>query len=138
MSTNRDVSNQPVLEMRSIVKRFPGVLALDKVDFTLMPGEVHGLVGANGAGKSTLMKVLGGVYGDYRGQILIGQNACEMRSPREAQEHGVSVIHQEFSLVSTLTVAENIVLGMEPRRGTGCLERPFLTGPGFGNRLHHS
>ncbi len=129
MSTNRDVSNQPVLEMRSIVKRFPGVLALDKVDFTLMPGEVHGLVGANGAGKSTLMKVLGGVYGDYRGQILIGQNACEMRSPREAQEHGVSVIHQEFSLVSTLTVAENIVLGMEPRRGTGMLGKAFLDWP---------
>ena len=109
---------QPVLEMRGITKRFPGVLALDNVDFNLMHGEVHALVGANGAGKSTLMKVLAGAYPDYEGQVAIAGRVCEMRTPRQAQQSGVAVIHQEFSLVPTLTAAENIMLGMEPRRST--------------------
>lgn len=117
---------QPVLEMRGITKRFPGVLALDNVDFSLTRGEVHALVGANGAGKSTLMKVLAGAYPDYEGQVLIDGRTREMRTPRQAQNNGVAVIHQEFSLVPTLTAAENIMLGMEPRRSAAFPGKVFL------------
>lgn len=109
-----------------MTKRFPGVLALDNVDFELMHGEIHALVGANGAGKSTLMKVLAGAFSDYEGQVVIAGRKCEMRTPRQAQRNGVAVIHQEFSLVPTLTAAENIMLGMEPRRSRSFAGNAFL------------
>lgn len=108
----------PLLEMRDIVKEFPGVRALDGVSLTLEPGEFHSLVGENGAGKSTLMKVLSGVYphGTYEGEILIDDEARQFRSIRDSESAGVAIIFQELSLVKELTVGENIFLGREPSR----------------------
>ncbi|MBK9766582.1 MAG: xylose ABC transporter ATP-binding protein [Chloracidobacterium sp.] len=107
-----------LLEMRSIVKEFPGVRALDGVSFTLNTGEFHSLVGENGAGKSTLMKVLSGVYptGTYDGDILIDDRVREFKGIRDSETAGVSIIFQELSLVKELTVGENIFLGKEPSR----------------------
>ena len=105
---------KPFLEMRGIVKRFPGVVALDGVDFDVRPGEVHVLLGENGAGKSTLIKVLSGVYAPDGGDILFDGRPVEVRSPRVAQDLGVSTIYQEFNLVPDMTVAENVFLGREP------------------------
>jgi len=115
---NEDNSHNTLLEMRSIVKEFPGVRALDGVSFTLNAGEFHALVGENGAGKSTLMKVLSGVYpfGTYEGDILIGDEVRAFRTIRESETAGVSIIFQELSLVKELTVGENIFLGQEPSR----------------------
>lgn len=107
-----------LLEMRGIVKEFPGVKALDGVSFALGAGEFHSLVGENGAGKSTLMKVLSGVYphGSYEGDILIDDTARSFRNIRDSEAAGVSIIFQELSLVKELTVGENIFLGKEPSR----------------------
>lgn len=104
--------------MRNISKRFPGVLALDRVSFDLRPGEIHALVGENGAGKSTLMNVLGGVYphGSYEGDILLGGTVAHFNGVRAAEKAGIAVVHQELSLVPEFTIAENIFLGREPRR----------------------
>ena len=106
----------PLLEMRDIVKEFPGVKALDGVSFTLEAGGFHSLVGENGAGKSTLMKVLSGVYpaGSYSGEILINDKPRQFKSVRDSEEAGVAIIFQELSLVKELTVGENIFLGKEP------------------------
>ena len=106
----------PLLEMRNIVKTFPGVKALDGVSFDLSPREIHALVGENGAGKSTLMKILGGVYSHYDGEILIEGVPQRFRDVRESQRSGVAVVFQELSLVPELTVGENIFLGREPNR----------------------
>ncbi len=108
----------PLLEMKAIVKEFPGVKALDGVSFTLEAGEFHALVGENGAGKSTLMKVLSGVYpaGDYAGTILIDDRPQHFRGIRDSENAGVAIIFQELSLVKELTVGENIFLGQEPSR----------------------
>ncbi len=108
----------PLLEMRSIVKEFPGVRALDGVSFTLEAGEFHSLVGENGAGKSTLMKVLSGVYaeGTFDGEILVNNEVKHFRSIRDSENVGIAVIFQELSLVKELTVGENIFLGKEPSR----------------------
>lgn len=104
--------------MRSIVKEFPGVKALDGVTFDLFEGEFHSLVGENGAGKSTLMKVLSGVYpfGDYTGDIRINSQTKEFRTIRDAENAGIAIIFQELSLVKELTVGENIFLGKEPSK----------------------
>ena len=106
----------PLLEMRSITKEFPGVKALDGVTFDLYEGEFHALVGENGAGKSTLMKVLSGVYpaGTYGGQIVVEGEVREFKTVREAENAGIAIIFQELSLVKELTVGENIFLGREP------------------------
>jgi len=108
----------PLLEMRNIVKEFPGVRALDGVSFTLDAGEFHALVGENGAGKSTLMKVLSGVYpeGTFEGEILVDDTIRHFRSVRESEVAGIAIIYQELSLVKELTVGENIFLGREPSR----------------------
>ncbi len=108
----------PLLEMRSIVKEFPGVKALDGVSFSLERGEFHALVGENGAGKSTLMKVLSGVYpnGTFDGEILVNDQARHFRGVRDSENTGIAIIFQEFSLVKELTVGENIFLGREPSR----------------------
>ncbi len=107
-----------LLEMKDIVKEFPGVRALDGVSFTLEAGEFHSLVGENGAGKSTLMKVLSGVYpvGTYEGDILIDDTVRTFRTIRESENAGVSIIFQELSLVKELTVGENIFLGQAPAK----------------------
>ncbi|HKL42780.1 MAG TPA: sugar ABC transporter ATP-binding protein [Clostridia bacterium] len=114
-----NISNNHKFIMDNIVKDFPGVRALDHVQFKLEPGEIHALVGANGAGKSTLMKVLAGVYPDYEGEISINGRTIKLTNPRQALDLGIAVIYQEFNLVSHLTVAENIMLGQEPRRKDG-------------------
>lgn len=101
---------RPLVEMQAISKAFPGVQALDRVDFSVEPGEVHALVGENGAGKSTLVKILTGVYPRDSGRVLLNGRPVEIRSPLEAQRHGIRVIHQEFTLVGELSVAENVFL----------------------------
>lgn len=111
-----------VLEMRNITKRFPGVLALNRVNFELRPGEVHCLLGENGAGKSTLMKILAGAQPADEGEILLKGAPVKIHSPHHAQQLGVSMIYQEFNLSPFLSVAENIFLGREPRLG----KTPFI------------
>ncbi len=108
----------PLLEMRSIVKEFPGVRALDGVSFALGAGEFHALVGENGAGKSTLMKVLSGVFpeGTFDGEILVDNTERQFRGIRDSEAAGIAIIFQELSLVKELTVGENIFLGKEPTR----------------------
>ena len=109
----------PVLRLEGIVKTFPGVRALDGVSISVLPGEVHALMGENGAGKSTLMKVLGGILQPNEGQIFIEEQATVMTTPAQAKAKGVVFIHQELSLADELTVAENIWLGELPRKSFG-------------------
>lgn len=106
-----------VLEMRHIVKDFPGVRALDSVDFELRAGEIHAIVGENGAGKSTLMKILGGVYRPDSGQISLQGSVLNIIDPRHARLLGIVVVHQELSLFPGLSVSENILAGEQPVRG---------------------
>ncbi len=105
-----------LLEMRNIDKVFPGVRALSNVDFTLHAGEIHSLMGENGAGKSTLVKVLTGVYPKDGGTIRLNGREISPKTPKEAQEEGISTVYQEVNLCPNLTVAENIFIGREPRR----------------------
>jgi len=118
-------TDQRLVEMRGIVKRFPGVLAVDRVDFDLRPGEVHALLGANGAGKSTLIKILAGVYHRDEGELLVRGKPLEIHNPRHAQQLGIATIYQEYNLVPDLSVAENISLGHLPR-GNSPVTRLFL------------
>jgi len=104
----------PIWELRGISKAFPGVQALDSVSFSLYPGQVHALLGENGSGKSTLAKCLSGVYQPERGEILHLGSPIAFRSPMEARAAGIATIYQEFSLVPSLTVAENIFVGRYP------------------------
>lgn len=101
------------LQMRGIVKRFPGVLAVNKVDFDVRSGEIHALLGENGAGKSTLMKLLYGLYQPDEGEVLIDGTAVQIRSPNDAIQRGIGMVHQHFMLVPSLTVAENVALGLQ-------------------------
>jgi simple sugar transport system ATP-binding protein len=110
------MDERPVLELRGITKRFPGVVANDNVDFDLRQGEVHALLGENGAGKSTLMNVLYGLYHPDEGEILINGKRAELGSPKAAIENGVGMVHQHFMLIPVMTVAENIVLATEPTK----------------------
>jgi len=105
----------PILELRGITKRFPGVLANDAIDFDLEPGEVHALLGENGAGKSTLMNILYGLYTPDEGEIRLRGQPIELGSTKAAIEHGIGMVHQHFMLIPVMTVAENIVLASEPR-----------------------
>ncbi len=104
-----------VLEMRGIYKTFPGVKALQNVDFTLRQGEIHALMGENGAGKSTLIKVLTGVHPKDEGKVFVKgfEDAINIRSPQDAQKSGISTVYQEITLCSNLTVAENMYIGRE-------------------------
>lgn len=110
-----------ILEMKGITKTFPGVKALDDVNFSVRRGEIHCLVGENGAGKSTLMKVLSGVYpsGEYEGQIVLNGHVQQFRNISESEKAGISIIYQELALVPDLTIYENILLGHEIRKGMG-------------------
>jgi len=103
-----------IMEMKNIIKDFPGVRALDGVSFSVEKAEIHALVGENGAGKSTLMKVLSGVHSDYEGEIYFHDNKVKFRGTKDAEEAGIAIIHQELNLISGLSVAENIFLGSEP------------------------
>lgn len=105
------------LEMRGITKRFPGVLANNRVNFDVKAGEIHALLGENGAGKSTLMKILFGLYRQDEGDILINDEVVQINSPIDAINQGIGMIHQHFMLVEPFTVAENVALGMPSSRG---------------------
>jgi simple sugar transport system ATP-binding protein len=109
-------SPEPVVEMTGISISFPGVKALDGVDFRMFPGEVHSLMGENGAGKSTLIKALTGVYSVDAGVIRLGGRQVVFNGPAQAQAAGISTVYQEVNLLGNLTVAENVMLGREPRR----------------------
>ena len=109
---------QPILEMRGITKTFPGVKALTDVNLTVLPGEIHAVVGENGAGKSTLMKVLSGVYphGTYDGEIVFEGEVRSFATIKNSEDTGIIIIHQELALVPLLSIAENIFLGHETAR----------------------
>lgn len=117
-----DAGQHLVLEARAIVKRFPGVLALDRVDFQIDAGEVHGLIGENGAGKSTLMHVLAGAQQPDEGQILLDGRCVQFANPRDALDRGISIVYQELNLIPYLTVAENVFLGRELRSAVGLID----------------
>jgi simple sugar transport system ATP-binding protein len=114
------MADAPLLELKGITKRFPGVVANDHVDFELANGEVHALLGENGAGKSTLMNILYGLYHPDEGEIRLRGKSVRIHSPREAIDLGIGMVHQHFMLIPVMTVAENIVLHTEPHNG------PFL------------
>ena len=114
---------ETILKMTGITKQFPGVLALDHVNFDLKKGEIHALIGENGAGKSTLMKVLGGVYAPDEGSLEVQGKTVRIHSPSESMALGIGVIYQEFNLVQTLNVAENIFLGHEITDQSGRMKR---------------
>jgi ABC-type uncharacterized transport system ATPase subunit len=114
------MADAPLLELKGITKRFPGVLANDQVDFELVKGEVHGLLGENGAGKSTLMNILYGLYHPDEGQIRLNGKRILINSPHDAIDQGIGMVHQHFMLIPVMSVAENIVLASEPTKG------PFL------------
>ena len=107
---------QTVIRMEGITKRFPGVLANDRIDLEIEPGKIHALLGENGAGKTTLMNILSGRYRPDEGEILAGQKPVKFNSPRDALESGIGMVHQHFMLVSNQTVAENIILGLPSPR----------------------
>ncbi len=107
----------PALEVRNITKRFPGVLANDHISFTLMPGEIHALLGENGAGKSTLMNIIYGLYEQDEGEILVHGREAKIHDSNDAIALGIGMVHQHFMLVPPLTVAENVILGKEISRG---------------------
>ena len=109
--------SETLLVMKNITKRFPGVLALNKVNFDLRKGEVHALLGENGAGKSTLMKILSGVYQKDEGEIIFDGKTVIISGPPAAQDLGISIIHQEFNLCSDLTIAQNMFIGREFKKG---------------------
>lgn len=113
-------SPQPIVQMKGIVKRFPGVLANDQLDFDLYSGEVHTLLGENGAGKTTLMNILYGLYQPDEGEIYVKGQRVHFHSAQDAIRSGLEMVHQHFQLVKTFTVAENIILGQPSSRG------PFL------------
>jgi ABC-type uncharacterized transport system ATPase subunit len=114
------MAEAPLLELKGITKRFPGVVANDGVDFDLRKGEVHALLGENGAGKSTLMNILYGLYHPDEGELRLNGKPLRIGSPREAIDAGIGMVHQHFMLIPVMTVAENIVLAAEPTKG------PFL------------
>ncbi|MBX3071084.1 MAG: sugar ABC transporter ATP-binding protein [Thermomicrobiales bacterium] len=107
---------QPVLSVRNVTKRFGGATALNGVDFDLLPGEIHGLVGENGAGKSTLVKILSGVQRPDEGEVSLNGTSIRFRSPADAKAQGIGMIFQELTLMPSLTVAENVFLGRQPTR----------------------
>ncbi len=113
----------PLLEMRGIEKRFPGVKALDNVSLSVRPGEVLGLIGENGAGKSTLMKVLGGVYTPDAGEILLDGRQVTIRDVRDSMSLGIGFIHQELNVLDNLSIAANIFLGREPLKRLNLIDR---------------
>ncbi len=113
MTIHNATQTDTAVEMRDIVKRFPGVIANDHVTFIAKRGEIHALLGENGAGKSTLMNVLSGLYAPEEGDIFINERKVSFRSPRDAIEAGVGMVHQHFRLAPTLTVVENVILGLK-------------------------
>ena len=104
------------VEMRGITMQFPAVRANDNVDFSVLKGEIHALVGENGAGKSTLMNILYGLYSPTAGEVYVNGRKTEFHSALDAIQAGIGMVHQHFMLIPRMTVAENVVLGAEPRK----------------------
>lgn len=117
-----------LVEARSVTKRFPGVLALDKVTLKIIAGKVNALVGENGAGKSTLMNILSGVYPDYEGEVWVDGEVQHFSSVTDAQQKGIAIIHQELNLIPYLNIAENIFLGREPQTKWGTIDKKRMHG----------
>lgn len=115
-----------LLSLRGISKTFGGVTALANVDFTLRRGEIHGLVGENGAGKSTLMKIIAGVHADFDGEMHLSGRPVRFASPRAARDHGIGMVHQELATVPTVSVAENVFMGMSPLNRLGLIDWPAM------------
>ena len=113
---------EPVLAFRGLTKRFGGATALDGVDFELLPGEIHGLVGENGAGKSTMMKILSGVHTPDEGEMVLRGEVVRFSSPAESRARGIGMIYQELSSMPALTVAENVFLGSQPTTRSGLID----------------
>ena len=111
------MKSEPILSLQGIVKRFPGVIALNNASLDFLKGEVHILVGANGAGKSTLVKIIAGVYQPDGGTICLRGEPINIKGPHKAQEMGISVVHQNFSLIGVLDIAQNVFLNREPLKG---------------------
>lgn len=120
------IQTKPILEMQGITKTFNGFNALQDVNLTIYPGEVHALMGENGAGKSTLMKILAGAYIADRGEIRIDGQAIRMTSPGQARELGIAIIYQELNLAPNLTVAENIFMGSELTKGGALIDQSAM------------
>jgi ribose transport system ATP-binding protein len=116
------MSSSSLIDIRSVTKRFPGVVALADVSFSIRPGEFHSICGENGAGKSTLMKILSGVIPEYEGEIAVRGQSAHFRGTRDAEAAGISIIHQELNLVEQLSAAANIFLGREKRTALGLLD----------------
>ncbi len=116
-ASERAAPQDALLSLNNVTKRFPGVLALDRVSFTLRKGEAHAVCGENGAGKSTLMKIVSGVYQPDEGSIVYKGRECRFASSMEAEAVGIAIIHQELNLIPHLSVAENIFLAREPKKG---------------------
>jgi ribose transport system ATP-binding protein len=113
---------EPILAFRGVTKRFGGATALDGVDFELLPGEIHGLVGENGAGKSTLMKILSGVHTPDEGDLVLRGEVVQFTSPADAKARGIGMIYQELASMPALTVAENVFLGSQPTTRSGLID----------------
>ncbi|HET8521991.1 MAG TPA: ATP-binding cassette domain-containing protein, partial [Thermomicrobiales bacterium] len=112
-------SREPLLTLKRVTKRFGGATALQSVDFDLLPGEIHGLLGENGAGKSTLMKILSGLYTPDDGEISLRGESVSFHSPAEAKARGIGMIYQELTMMPALSVAENVFLGRQPANRWG-------------------
>jgi len=116
----------PILELRGITKRFPGVLANDHINLTLQEGEIHALLGENGAGKTTLMNILYGLYQPDEGEIYVKGSQIKVHSPIDAIKAGIGMVHQHFMLIPVFTVTDNVMLGEEPLLSAGFLDRPSV------------
>ena len=121
-----DASDRCLLEVRNIRKSFPGVVALDDVSMRVDRGTVHALIGENGAGKSTLMKIIAGIIPADAGALRLLGRTLQLRSPRQALENGIAMIHQELNLMPSMTVAENIWIGREPVNAIGMISHREL------------
>ncbi len=121
LSTQQPRLVEPLLALRGVTKRFGGATALDGVDFELMPGEIHGLLGENGAGKSTLMKILSGFQAPDEGEMTLRGAPIRFSSPAEAKAHGIGMVYQELSTIGALSVAENVFLGDQPTTRGGII-----------------
>jgi ribose transport system ATP-binding protein len=113
----------PIISVRNVTKRFAGVIALSDVSVDILPGELHAIVGENGAGKSTLMKILSGVITQFEGELRLRGIPVRFSGTRDAEQAGVSIIHQELNLVEQLSAAGNIFLGREKRGALGLLDQ---------------
>lgn len=121
-----DKPEESILETRGISKSFPGVKALNNVNFTLRKGEVHALVGENGAGKSTFMHILGGIFAQDEGDILLNGVPVQIKTPHAASHLGISVVFQELSIVENLSTAENVFANRQPLKRANLIDRKKL------------